>query len=115
MDTNIGHIYILQEREFIKTNENVYKIGYTCHDDVKKRIKQYPKGSKLIYSEEVEFPKEKENNIINLLTIKYKLRDDIGREYFEGDLVNILLDIISILRGINYNVPKSSKNKKKNY
>ena len=24
-----GYIYLLIEREFIKTNENIYKIGYT--------------------------------------------------------------------------------------
>jgi hypothetical protein len=29
-----GYFYILQEREFIKTNENIYKIGKTSKDSV---------------------------------------------------------------------------------
>ena len=39
-----NYIYLLQEREFIKTKENVYKIGMTKKEN-HKRFNQYPKGS----------------------------------------------------------------------
>lgn len=39
MTTN--YIYLLQEREFIKTNENVYKVGMTKKEN-HKRFNQYP-------------------------------------------------------------------------
>ena len=41
------YIYLLQEREFITTNQNVYKLGKTKQDNLQ-RFKQYPKGSKLL-------------------------------------------------------------------
>jgi len=34
----IGYIYLLQEREFIKTKENIYKLGKTKQENLK-RIK----------------------------------------------------------------------------
>jgi hypothetical protein len=43
----IGYIYLLQEREFIKTKENIYKLGKTKQENLK-RLKQYSKGSELI-------------------------------------------------------------------
>jgi hypothetical protein len=41
------YIYLLQEREFIKTNENIYKIGKTKQEH-NNRLKGYPKGSVLL-------------------------------------------------------------------
>ena len=43
-----NYIYLLQEREFIKTKENVYKIGRTKKENYK-RFHQYPKGSVLLF------------------------------------------------------------------
>ena len=43
----IGYIYLLQEREFIKTKENIYKLGKSKQENLK-RLKQYSKGSELI-------------------------------------------------------------------
>ena len=49
-DTNMmsNYIYLLQEREFIKTNENIYKIGMTTKLNFE-RFNQYPKGSVLLF------------------------------------------------------------------
>ena len=33
--TAINYIYLLQEREFLKTNENIYKIGKTMQENLK--------------------------------------------------------------------------------
>ena len=42
------YIYLLQEREFIKTKETIYKIGKTKQVN-NNRIAQYPKGSVLLF------------------------------------------------------------------
>ena len=49
----IGYIYLLQEREFIKTKENIYKLGKTEQENLK-RIQNYPNGTKLIIQLECE-------------------------------------------------------------
>ena len=46
METN--YVYLLQEREFIKTNENIYKVGMTTKEN-HIRFNQYPKGSILLH------------------------------------------------------------------
>ena len=45
-------VYILITREFIRSNENVYKIGRT--KNLKRRFNTYPKGSELLNSFEVK-------------------------------------------------------------
>lgn len=42
-----GYIYLLQEREFISLNKEIFKIGKTKQENLK-RLKQYSKGSELI-------------------------------------------------------------------
>ena len=41
------YVYLIQEREFIKTSENIFKVGKYKQEN-NKRINQYPKQSKLI-------------------------------------------------------------------
>ena len=43
----IQYIYLLQEREFVKTKENIFKLGKTKQIN-NTRLKQYPKGSILL-------------------------------------------------------------------
>ena len=40
--------YLLQEREFVKTKENIYKVGMTQKENYE-RFNQYPKGSVLLF------------------------------------------------------------------
>jgi hypothetical protein len=101
-DKQKGYIYLIIEREFIKTDENIYKIGKTSQKDFK-RFNQYPNGSCLLYFQEVDEYNKVEKYIIEELKNKHKLIKDIGREYFQGDLINILLDIIKVTR--NYVTP----------
>ena len=41
------YVYLLQEREFIKTKENIFKVGKTKQEN-SKRFKQYPKDTILL-------------------------------------------------------------------
>ncbi len=42
------YIYLLHEREFLRLNEQVYKIGKTRKENLS-RFNQYPNGSKLLF------------------------------------------------------------------
>jgi hypothetical protein len=78
-----NYIYLLQEREFIKTNEQIYKIGKTKQIN-NKRLNQYPKGSILLFQIICDNCDYVEKYLINIFKKKYKHCIDIGNEYFEG-------------------------------
>lgn len=88
------YIYLIQEREFIKTNENIYKIGKTKQQNTK-RFTQYPKSSKLIIHVNVVDCDTIEKKLIRTFTEKFKQRTDIGTEYFQGkvkDMIKLIFD-----------------------
>jgi len=43
-----NYIYLLQETEFIKTKETIYKVGRTSTNNLT-RFNQYPKNSLLLF------------------------------------------------------------------
>ena len=98
-DTNMmsNYIYLLQEREFIKTNENIYKVGMTEKEN-HIRFNQYPKGSVLLFQIICRNCRNMENKIKTQFKTEFKLRKDIGNEYFEGDYKNMIDIIYSIVK-----------------
>ena len=93
------YIYMLQEREFIKSNENIYKIGYTSRSVIE-RFNEYPKYSNLLFCCPISCSHSRvcENNIIKICSSKFIQRKDIGIEYFEGLKMNIIKEIINIIK-----------------
>lgn len=81
-----GFIYILKEREFIKTNENIYKIGKTSKENVIDRIKQYPNDSLLFGYWIIPDIDEFERLLKSSFRLKFKNKKEIGTEYFEGNI-----------------------------
>jgi hypothetical protein len=90
----MNYIYILQEREHINANIPIFKIGKTKQENVK-RIKQYPKGSKLILQSDCFDCDKLERKIIELFKNKYIQKTDIGLEYFEGNIDDMKIDIFN--------------------
>lgn len=88
-----GNIYVLIEREFIKTNEKIYKVG--CTNNMRNRLSAYPKGSMVILNRTVMNYRDVERDILNKLlkTEGIKQAKDIGHEYFECD-INVLLRVV---------------------
>jgi hypothetical protein len=82
-DENLNYIYLIKLREFIKTKENIYKIGKTKQENLS-RVNSYPKGSILIIQIECDDCDKTEKELIKLFKEKYIHRKDIGNEYFEG-------------------------------
>ena len=92
MENKTHYIYLLQEREFIKTKENIYKIGKTTQQN-NNRFKQYPKGSILLFQIICSNCHKIEKNLIYIFKQQFKQYNDIGREYFEGDY-KLMMDLI---------------------
>ena len=86
------YIYLIQEREFIKTKENIYKIGKTKQENLK-RFNSYPNGSNLLLYSICSNCNNIERVIIKLFREKYVLQRDIGNEYFKGNHYEMMKDI----------------------
>ena len=86
--SNESFVYVLIEREFITTQQNVYKIGKT--KDIIQRFKNYPKGSKLLCMSICQDHHKSETNLKNVFKLKFIHRQDIGQEYFEGELYDVI-------------------------
>lgn len=97
-------VYLVKEREFIKTNEDIIKIGYSNQDNLK-RFKSYPKDSVLLFHVYVENGKQCETEILKKFKMEFNHRKDIGNEYFEGDYILMRKIIIEIVERVD------SKNK----
>jgi hypothetical protein len=97
LEDNNEFIYLIKEREFIKNNEEIYKIGKTKQMALK-RIKDYPKNSILLLYIITNDCDKKEKQIIQKFKEHFIHKKDIGNEYFLGDynhMINIILSIIS--------------------
>ena len=90
------YIYLIQEREFIKTKENIYKIGKTKQENLK-RFNSYPNGSNLLLYSICSNCSNIERVIIKLFREKYILQKDIGNEYFKGNHYEMMKDINDII------------------
>ena len=81
-------IYIIHTRESIKCKEKIYKIG--CSYNLYKRIKQYPKNSKVLFLFVCNNSRDVESRIKKYFNVKFKQVTDYGSEYFEGDYKNMI-------------------------
>jgi hypothetical protein len=97
----MNYIYLLQEREFLKTMRVQY---------YETRLSQYPKGSKTIvkkcnncYSMETRLLKDFRAKFIN--------RTDIGKEYFEGDVEEMINLITTVLDEDGYEDDEDAEEK----
>ena len=95
--TTINYIYLLQEREFLKTNENIYKIGKTKQENLK-RLCNYPNGTQLIFQIICNNCDIIEKQLINTFREKYLLQKDIGNEYFKGNYKDMIDDIYNHIK-----------------
>lgn len=99
------YVYLLKVREFIKSDENIYKIGRTSKG-CNKRMTQYPKGSMVFDIIKVIDAKICENEIKRIFNSKFKQRKDIGTEYYEGNVTDMRKELYRIVsRSSNKKIP----------
>ena len=97
-----NYIYLLKEREFIKTNENIHKLGMTTKEN-HIRFNQYPKGSILLFQMICNNCKDIEKYLIKIFKVLFIHRKDIGNEYFEGDYKSMIDFIYITIKNQNEN------------
>lgn len=95
---NVGYIYLLITESHLAAGNPIYKVGFTRHVDIYTRVKQYPKGSLLLYCELVDDAAAKETNILRKMRGFFTHRRDIGKEYFQGKVEDMLNVIKGALR-----------------
>jgi len=92
VDKTSGHIYMILEREFISNSDiKVVKIGRTIN--LKSRMKQYPKGSSILYSTTCKNILESEKELINIFKNTFEHRHDFGKEYFKGNVKDMITEL----------------------
>lgn len=88
------YIYLIQERESIRCNDNIYKIGKTKQKPMK-RVSAYPTGSKLWITIIVNDSTTAEKDLLTLFKHKFKQITSIGNEYFYGNPVEMINEIMN--------------------
>lgn len=101
-----GYIYLLQEREFISLKQNIYKIGKTTQENLK-RFLQYPKQSLLLAQISCSNCSLAETALKSVFQQKFKQRKDIGIEYFEGNVNEMILQMMDVVKNIILNEPST--------
>ncbi len=91
-EESLNFIYILKEREFIKSKEHIFKLGYTTKG-ILARSNGYPKGSKIYVTLPVVGNPELE--IIKRFKELFIHRNDIGNEYFEGSFEKMFKELLT--------------------
>ena len=83
-----GYIYLLQPLRSITDNKNIYKIGKTKRNNYK-RFNEYPVGSILLLQSSCKNCDLMETHLLKLFTERFVKETDYGREYFNGDLIEM--------------------------
>lgn len=94
-----GVIYLIHLRKFIKEKSHIYKIGRARN--IKERIGGYPKDSRVLFCMFTENHIQMETDLISVFNLKFKKQTDIGAEYFEGNLVEMIQIISDYLQEQN--------------
>lgn len=95
-ETSCHYIYMLIEREFINSNQFVYKIGKTTQRNYA-RFKDYPKGSEVLLYLKCNDCHSAERAIIQLFKSKYEPMTEYGYEYFRGSPNTMINDICALM------------------
>jgi hypothetical protein len=97
------YVYIIRECDFVRLNENIYKIGRTAKANPEDRFQKYRKGTEIVGFFGVKDSIECENKIIKCFSNHNNIKkmSEYGKEYFQGNKNELLNEILQIV--INYN------------
>jgi hypothetical protein len=96
-------VYLIQPYELLGTN--IYKIGCSIKQGIKRITQGYTKGTKILHVEKCLNPSELEKIIIKSFRLKFKLVT--GNEYFEGTEEEIKKEFYRVINNYNISINKS--------
>jgi hypothetical protein len=91
------YVYLIHEREFLNAKKPVYKLGKTTQWNCR-RLQDYPKNSALILVWRVPNCHIVERELIREFDKRYKKRQDIGAEYYQGDVNKMKTTFINVVK-----------------
>ena len=92
-------LYLMHTREFIKSEEKIYKLGRSFTLD--NRVKQYPNGSNTLLIIACENSIVCESKLLEIFKTKFIQKKYYGNEYFEGDYKMMIREIFNYIDKIN--------------
>ena len=102
-ETRKEYIYLLQEREFVRSNEQTYKIGRT--KSLQNRLSAYPKDSVLIMLCDVKNSVHAEQKIMSCFKEQFVQQRQYGIEYFLGDVNKMKIVMSETLHKLDKPLP----------
>jgi len=106
-----NYIYLLHEREHIRTSENVYKVGMTRQSNLD-RFNNYPKGSILLFQMECIDCKFIESIVLQIFKDRFYKCCFYGNEYFKGNKKS-MIDIIYLIITNENEIQQCTKHRSK--
>jgi hypothetical protein len=102
-------VYMMHTRELHTLQLEIYKIGRSHILD--NRMKQYPKGSKIICMINCENSILCEKELIKLFKEKFIQRLEYGTEYFEGNKFKMIKELSNLINSRNDDSMKKAEKK----
>lgn len=98
-----GYVYIVRECDFVRLNEDIYKIGRTSKINPEDRFQKYRKGTEIICCFYVNDSIECKNKIIKCFSNHANITKmtEYGKEYFQGDKNELLNEMLQIVKHYN--------------
>lgn len=89
-----GSIYLIRTREFLNQKAPIFKIGKTSNN-IGERLGNYGKGGEVLFTIAVPLLKLDlvEVDLIKSFKNKFIQKQDIGKEYFEGNYLEMIREI----------------------
>jgi hypothetical protein len=97
------YVYIIRECDFVRLNEDIYKIGRTAKINPEDRFQKYRKGTEIVAFFKVNNSINCEKEMITCFSnhTNIKKRCEYGKEYFEGNRNELLNEILQIVKYYN--------------
>jgi hypothetical protein len=102
------YIYLIREREFIRMDTQIYKVGKTTQTP-NARMRGYPKHSEVVLFVKTVDCHISERVVIKAFKEQFTHRPDFGAEYFEGDVSKMIGVIINVTHNVKLSEIRENK------
>jgi hypothetical protein len=99
----IGFIYLIRLREFVISNQNIYKLGAT-RQPFNKRMRQYSANSvkEIAFKTQIDDCFKVESELKSIFNKRFEKMNEYGCEYFKGSKDDMVNTIIQHLRSTTH-------------
>lgn len=106
-------VYVIWTREFMRNKEQIYKVGRTSN--LKERLNNYGKGSVVLFYQETSQNVRAESKCLEICRLKFQQRTEFGKEYFEGNVNEIIRALSHVLVDFPFEVDGMQRENQRNH